>query len=78
MKSIRKQIVEKYNMADFLGFEALKEIATESDQKELDDLIRISGEMEEGVYENEERYIERKRKIFTKYGFRFVCGDLSL
>lgn len=74
----RKAVVEKYNMADCLGFEALKEIATEKDRKELDELIKISGDMEAGIFENEEQYIERKQKIFVEYGFKFNYGDLSL
>ena len=74
----KKLIVKKYNMADCLGFEALKELATEDDRKELDELIKISWDMEAGIYENEEQYIERKREIFVRYGFKFDCGDLTL
>lgn len=76
MNNIREMIVEKYNMADCLGFEALKNIATEEDCKKLDELIRISWEVADGIYENEEEYFERKENIFIKYGFNFDCGDL--
>lgn len=71
MNDIRETIIEKYNMGDCLGFEALKNIATEEDCKELDELIEISWKVVDSTYENEDEYHKRKRNIFIKYGFKF-------
>lgn len=78
MNNTKEMIIEKYNMADCLGFEELKKIATEKDCKELDELIAISWEVADGTYENEEEYHERKENIFIKYGFKFDCGDMTV
>jgi len=73
----KRKVVEKYNMADCLGFEELKKMATKEDCKELDELIAISWEVANGTCENEEEYHDRKESIFTKYGFKFIYGDMT-
>lgn len=73
-------IIEKYQLADCLGLEALKTIATKEDYKVLDKLINDSWKMHNGTYENDEEiYHQQKREIFMKYGFKFDNdGELTV
>ena len=79
MKDVKKVIVEKFNMGDCLGLEALKSIATKEDCKVIDKLISNSWKVCNGIYnDDEEIYHQQKRKIFIKYGFKFDCnGEIT-
>lgn len=75
MKTIRKEIIEDFNMGDYLGFEKLKAIATKEDQEILSHLINESWKVVYGIHNNEEAYHENKRNIFLKYEFDFDNND---
>jgi hypothetical protein len=68
-------IIKNYQLADCLGLEALKTIATKEDCKVIDKLIADSWKVCDGIYnDDEEIYHQQKREIFIKYGFRFDDG----
>lgn len=75
-EDIINKIIERYDMGDCLGFEELKNIATEEDCELLDKLIEDSWKLVDGTLADEDDYFNRKKNIFNKYGFIFREGDL--
>lgn len=75
---MKQYILELFNLGDCEGLAALKTIAAKEDLNEIDRLIGESWKVVEGVSDNESKYHDDVRNIFSKYGFQFnAYGEMQ-